>query len=47
MMRRAEAREHAFDPADHAAEQDPASGVNVQYACFARDPADPIEGWDE
>lgn len=27
--------------------QDPASGDNVQYACFARDPADPIEGWDE
>jgi hypothetical protein len=27
--------------------QDPASGENVQYACFARDPADPIDGWDE
>jgi len=27
--------------------QDPATGENVQYACFARDPADPIEGWEE
>jgi hypothetical protein len=27
--------------------RDPASGENVQYACFARHPDDPIEGWDE
>jgi hypothetical protein len=27
--------------------RDPASGETVQYACFARDPADPIDGWDE
>ena len=27
--------------------KDPASDESVQYACFARGPADPIQGWDE
>ena len=27
--------------------RDPATGENLQYACFARDPDDPVEGWEE
>jgi hypothetical protein len=27
--------------------QDPLSGDNVQYACFARDPADPVQSWED
>lgn len=27
--------------------KDPASSESLQYACFARDPADPIQGWVE
>ena len=27
--------------------RDPGTGENVQYACFARDPAEPVQGWEE
>lgn len=27
--------------------REPASGETVQWACFARDPADPVQGWEE
>lgn len=27
--------------------QDPATEDNVQWACFARDPDDPVQGWEE
>jgi hypothetical protein len=27
--------------------KDPLSGENVQYACFARDPADPVQSWED